>query len=356
MNALIKLSFLLLVLSVFSCLSTKNAWKANGNEASLNQNLAVIVNSFESNLSKVFVDGSWYEPASIKKGDGNVPIKETSKVITEMEIIIINSGDVDYEYSELKALEMVFIDEVGNMKTVKYATIGIFGTGKQQKKFFKNKKIKEELHFIHEKTEIPVALTINRSNRILFIDENNPKYNEIVSFLDKLKNVEIMLARAPSSTFDEIDIFIKQNNISIDDTNHQGLNLLYIGILSRNDTLVNGAIKNGCDLHKKVSYGYFDVVEPIHFAFMENNRNAVKALLNAGVNIKLISEGNNFVAVNAIRENKVEILKLLTEFGVDLSKVKVPMNWSPAISPLKFAKDRKMTEMVQYLESLGIKE
>jgi hypothetical protein len=323
-------------------LSTAKTLKLTTNELSLNEDLNITINSLRDGLSSVSVNGKTFEPI------------DKSKVITELKISINNLSDIDYEYSDLMALEMVFVNNFGDMVFIQYAVMVDFDRAGPKKMFPQGRIVNETLCFNHDKENIPVAITVNRSNYIILTEETDSKYIEILAFLKKNSNIQIMLTRAQFSSFEEIDVFRKENGIDIDDSNRQGLNLLYIGILSKNDSIVNGAIKNGCDLNKKISYSYYGLIEPIHVAFLTDNRNAIDALVNAGVDINQLSVSveRNSPAVLAVRSNNVEALKLLTKYGVDLTKLMIPMNWSPAIPALKFAKDRNMNEMVQYLESL----
>jgi len=351
MNNLSKIFLIIFIISLFSCLSTGNIRKLAGKEINLNQDLFITINSLSYDLPSVYINGRYSTPVRVIIKDGK-RTEDRSGVLTELKILVNNSGDIDYKYSELNILDMVFIDNTGEMKIVQYSPMLNNDWKNPQKTFLKGKKINEIIYFIHDKGSIPVALTVDRVNHILLTDETNPKYNEIMSFLKKHLNIQKMLTMAQFCTFEEIDVFRKENNIDINDSNRQGLDLLYTGILSGNDSVVIGAINNGSDLHKKIFYNHLDIIEPIHAAFLVNNRNAIKALINAGVDINQLAVGDNSPAVIAVRSNNVGSLKLLTEFGVDLTKLMIPMNWSPAIPALKFAKDRKMDEMVQFLENL----
>jgi len=355
MNTLSKLYFLVIAFFFFSCLSTGDTQKFTDKKLSLNQDLIITIKSVRANLQSVNINGKRFAARSIIFDFDNEKMTSGSGEITELKISINNSSDIDYDYSELEALDMVFINSIGKFKFIQYSPKTNFDMKSPQKKFHKNRKINETLYFIHNPEDVPIAITVNRLDHVLFTDETNPKYNNIMLFLKKHSNIERMLTLAQSSTFEAIDIFRKENDIEIDASNRQGLNLLYIGILSGNDSIVLGAINNGCDLYKKISYSHYGLIEPIHAAFLANNRNAIEALLNAGVEINQLGAGNNSPAVIAVRSNNVEALKLLTEFGVDLTRLMIPMNMSPAIPALKFAKDRKRNEMVQYLESLEIK-
>jgi hypothetical protein len=171
---------------------------------------------------------------------------------------------------------------------------------------------------------------------------------EITAFPEKTTAIQIMLARVPFSFFEEIDAFRNANGIGIDDANRQGINLLYSGILFKNGSVMKGAIENGADLHKKRERGYSDVIEPIHAAFLANNRNAVETLINAGIKLDInLGAGKDSLAGDAI--------KLLAEYGVHFKGLTVPMNWGMTLSVLKFSQDRKMNEMVQLLDDLESK-
>jgi ankyrin repeat protein len=173
--------------------------------------------------------------------------------------------------------------------------------------------------------------------------------------LDKYVNIETMMGMAKEAPFEDIDTFRVSNGIDINDTDHNGHTLLYAAIRFQNDAVLQGAIENGADIHKEISYGYISPSEPVDFAVLSNNRNAVMALIKAGahLNREQKNTGRDTLPVIAVRSGNVPALKLITEFSdIDLTGLMIPMSWSPAIPALKFARDRKMTEMVQYLESL----
>jgi hypothetical protein len=278
---------------------------------------------------------------------------DKTRVITELMLEIDNSGDTDYEYRELLALEVVFMDGNGDMDFTRNAAMFDYSLSTPKEGFSAGGIGHETLYFLHNKGETPVALTANRANYVLLTDEADPVNPEVTAFLKKTQAIEVMLARVPSRSFEEIDAFRKANGINIDDTNRQGINLLHGGILSKNDSVVQGAIENGADLHKKVTHGFSDVVEPIHVAFLANNRNAVEALMNAGVKLDInLGAGKDSLAVAAVRANNIDAVKLLAEYGVPFKGLMIPMNWGVTLSALKFSQDRKMTEMVHYLEGL----
>ncbi|MDR2941346.1 MAG: ankyrin repeat domain-containing protein [Treponema sp.] len=338
--AILLIIYVIGLLLLTSCVSASqtDTIKLTNNKLKIYENLIVNINLLRYDLSSVKIDGNNYSPA------------DKSKVMTELKISIDNSSEKDYEYSELMAVEMVFINKSGDMKLTQHVFI-LYGNTNPDKIFPKGQISKETLCFIHNKGDIPVAITINRANHIMFINEENPNYTDVTAFLTKHLNIQVMLTLASFTSFEKIDAFRKENGLDIDDSNKQGLTLLHIGILSKNDSVVVGAIKNGCDLHKKISYN-FEEIEPIHLAFLENNRNAVKILINAGADVNQLGKGKNSPAVIAVRSNNLASLKLLKEHGVDLTKVMIPMNWRPEIPALKLAKDRNMTEIAQYLESL----
>jgi hypothetical protein len=329
----------LLSVFLFSCVSTRLTQIFSSREINLNENLNVNIRSLRSNLSVIRVNNRLYSPT------------DNSNVITELRVSIINSGEKDYNHLELSALEMVFLDNFGQMNFVPYDWRNSIILG-EQKPFTRNSRVNESIYFVNAKGSVPVAITTNRINHILLIDDTNSNYNEVMAFINLHLNIQNMLTMAQFISFEVINNYRKENNIDINASNIKGINLLLAGIMSKNDSVVTGAIRNGCDIHKKITHLLYGEIEPIHLAFLFNYRYAINALVNAGVNLNQLSTENNSPAIVAVRSNNVEALKLLSEYGVDLKTLMIPMSMSRPISAISYARGRNMTEIVQYLESL----
>jgi hypothetical protein len=315
------------------------------NEINLNENLLISIYAFRSDTFTANINGK------------NYTASDESRLLTEVKITMRNTGDKECELTDLNTLEMVYIKNSGEFKFTPQA-IRLEQIDKKSPGKIPIKRVfYETICFTHEKGDIPVALTANRTNHILLIDNSNSKYNEIVSFLNSQSKIPEMMTLAQTDSFETVNNFRIENNIDINAAGRNGLNLLYIGILFKNDSVVTGAISNGIDLHKKTRYSIYGEIEPIHVALMTHNRYAIEALLKAGVDIKNFNStiGNDSPAGLAIRSNNLEAVKLLTEYGVDLKSLTIPMRrgfGTIFITALEFARNRNMTEMVQYLESL----
>jgi hypothetical protein len=313
-----------------------------GKSVRLADSLTVEIKSVKAGLSSVYEEGKTFSPM------------DKSKVLAKVTVAINNASGSDYNYGELTRLEMAF-SGAGNIHFAQRAIL-LTGLPSSAKVFGKNTVTNETLYFTHDKRWVPVAMTVDRLERTLLVDEADADYVTVTANLDKYANIEIMMSMVKEETpFEEIDAFRVSNGIDINDEDHNGYSLLHTAIKFHHDAVLFGAIENHADIHQAIAYGYNASIEPVDFAVLSDNRNAVAALIKAGANLNREQKNTgDSLPVIAVRSDNVPALKLIKEFSnIDLTSLMIPMNWSPAIPALKFARDRKLTEMAAYLESLN---
>lgn len=209
----------------------------------------------------------------------------------------------------------------------------------------------DSLYFIHSKCFVPAAFVSDRVEKAILLKSDDPRNVRLNIALDKASAMQTALQMASVFQFEEVRNFMSSNGLDINAVNRNGVSLLYAGILSKNDSVVDGTLKHGADIHSVVMMSIHPI-EPIHAAFLANNKFAIQALLAAGASLTDKPKEGDEPAVLAARENNVEALKTLVEFGLDIKGVMIPMNWSPAIPITKFAQRPGYEAMLDYLNSL----
>lgn len=211
---------------------------------------------------------------------------------------------------------------------------------------------KQGLYFIHEKGYKTAALVYNREQYVLLLPEKDPNYGKVREELNKFPEVKNLLVMAVTEDFDEVNSQRLNKGIDIDADNIQGLTLLYAGIMSKNDSVVEGAIQNGANVRKIAVIGD-NIIEPIHAAAVNNNLYAINALLDAGADINADTGGYSGVnpIIFAIEQGSLEGVKTLVSLGADVTKAR-RKNGLGSISALHYARNLKQTEIAEYLQSL----
>ena len=207
----------------------------------------------------------------------------------------------------------------------------------------------ETVYFIHDVLQAPQALATSRTSFSLLISPASPSYSDLQAFLTKSKNTAAALVMARVLPYAQVKEFMNTNGIDLNAADKRGMTPLLSAILNHNDDVVDGLIRDGADVHWKVQY-QFSPAEPIHFAALAGNKHALDALMAAGVDLHSGSDTMDEPAAFVVRNNSPQGVALLQSYGIDFSQVKLRMAWSHAITALKFAQDREMTEVVRLLQ------
>jgi ankyrin repeat protein len=113
-------------------------------------------------------------------------------------------------------------------------------------------------------------------------------------------------------------------------------------------------IEKGYDLNKDCDHGFS---APIIHAIDNWNEDVIKFLLNAGSDInKLGMRGNNdqiTALMIAISSGNLENVKFLVEHGADVNQKVLFYRRGEKVSPIKYALERGLPEIVQYLLQHG---
>ena len=279
-------------------------------------------------------------------------------VIAEVTLKVVNDSSVDYEYSLLSSLEMIVSGPLNSPSYVGWtkpfdlqgADFTKMLEGKQEKKSIKPQaSFTETVYFVHPGGSRLVALAFSRAETLSLIPETDPAYPAVLAYIKKDKATQTAFAMARMLSFDIVQAYLKENELKVTALDAKGLSLLCVGIMYRNNSVVDGALAGGCDPHQRIQYSYH-TVEPMHLAVLAGNEYAVRALMKLGIDVGIHDKGMDEPAVVAIRDNNVGAAKLLKKMGVDLKAVKLAMGFGPTKTALDFAKSRNMDEMVRVIE------
>jgi ankyrin repeat protein len=180
--------------------------------------------------------------------------------------------------------------------------------------------------------------------------ETDPSYAKIDEYVKHQEAVQMIFTLSGFMNYNIVKEMLDKNGIDINEKNYNGLTLLYAAIFSKNDSLLTGLIKDGADLYVTAYYMTFYKVVPLHMAVFTLNEFAVDELVKAGVSLNYKAEGIEEPAVMAVRLGLSKAVKLLMDRGVDFTTLMIPMANTGPIPALKFATDRKLTEIVALIE------
>jgi hypothetical protein len=315
-------------------------------ELRLNDGLSIKITDVNAGMGIVRYDRYTYKP------------NDKSKVIASVNMDITNSGNIDYNITVLQSLELVFTSDYETPDFVRQERLwykektSFLGLKNDMvmKTLPQGKTKKEKLFFVHAKDQVPVAFVNNRTDWIIFFDDSDAKYNAVLAALEKEKNIQLMMIMAQHDSFENVNAFRETHNIAINASNRFGHNLLTTGLVYGNTSVFYGALKNGGDIHTP---GYFlgeGEVEPIHLAVLAKNTIAIIALVAAGADVNC--DTGVLPAVLAVRNKDLATLKVLYELGANLKDLKIPMAWSGTQPAILYSRQRNMTEIADFLESI----
>jgi hypothetical protein len=276
-------------------------------------------------------------------------------VICSVKIDVRNDGEDEYKSQELQSVEMVLVNKDGEVEYSPWTKPIDFSekpsATNQQGPIYPGQSVSNTLYFVHSKGYVPAAFVSNRVEQLILLKGDDPRNEKLKAALAKASAIQTALQMASIMPFDVVSDFMTANGLDINYSNRNGISLLYAGIFSANDSVVEGAIRQGADIHSVIMMSIYPI-EPIHAAVLANNKFAIRALLAAGASLTAKPKDGDEPAVLAARENNVDALKTLVEFGIDIKSVMIPMNWSPAIPITKFAQRPGYQAMLEYLNSL----
>jgi hypothetical protein len=309
----------------------------NGNMI-ISSGVEIDIHSYREGLHSIVANGTAFSPSDSKN------------VICTVSATIINSTNNNITIGVLNPVEMAFIGEDG--KLVFRNNSHLFNAAPAPVIIEKGSTRQENLYYVYNKGLVPVAITVERTRYALLLNQDDALYTAAINELKKQNEVPKMFELAVKGDFKIVDEFRNKFNIDIDAENIQGFTLLYVGIINSNNSVVDGAIKNGADVHHNAVISR-NLVEPIHAAVITNNKYAIQALIAAGCDINKEIDDYYGVspAIAAVEVGNVDALKTLVSMGVDVKNAR-RRNGMGSIGALSYARNLKKTEVVKYLESL----
>ena len=87
-------------------------------------------------------------------------------------------------------------------------------------------------------------------------------------------------------------------------------------LFSKNEKDVLEAINDGCDINAVINH---DMKTPLHHAILNNNLNALKALLEAGAKINVVDDVDWVTPIyEAVKHENIEAINILLQYNPDL--------------------------------------
>ncbi|WP_304244357.1 hypothetical protein [Gracilinema caldarium] len=337
----------ILMIAVSSCTTLDTGYKTPiGMELTIAGGLKGVIVSMSPNRTYITYNGKTFRPLN------------SNLLIAEIVMEISNESDAPIPYSELSSLELMTMDQHDqfafatwsrpfdsderiDLKSLNDLKPKMVPTGETTKEIF---------YFTYPKEAKPVGLSSKRKEFINFMDETNLHYEAVNKQMERSKVLESLTLLSSYLPYPEIKTVMDINNISLEEKNFNGLTLLYIGILSHNDSVLLGALNDGADFNSPAQYSIFKIL-PIHAAVLSTNKTAIDTFLARGCSLTESSVDSDSPAALAVRVNNPRAVQFLIDnYGIDYRNIKLKMNWSPAISAYKFAKMNNMQEIVHILE------
>lgn len=356
-----KLLFITFALCFFmiSCASTNTQSENNnppvssfnfnipvGTEFELTDGITAKITSYKPVNYSIYYKGATYTPS----GQGNVAFRATIKVTNNTNKVLKN---IPYN-----TLELVTADDKAEFKFTNYtkpyaqngatpSIIDLF-SGKDKDEISAGSSATEDIYFVYPKVNTPVAITNNRIPVLTLYNKKTKNAQQIDINLLKYPHITECFNMTKSSTAEEIEAFMEKYGITYQDKDKNGLTIIVYSIINKNNSFFDKALEKS-DLTIELNAGFgFDTVNLLGIAALQQNKYAYDKLIEKGFSIS----GKNNPAIIAVRNNDLKALRFIVEvLNVNISDLKIPMAMSPAKDAEAYCRDRKYTEMADYIAS-----
>lgn len=346
----------ILIVSIFivlmsSCLTIGSSKvELTDNELKINDEVDVVIDKILVNKKSITVNGETYTP------------KHKSDVISEVSVTITNNSNESISSLIKNELELLIINDRDITKFSESSTPknnssieleAMFGRNMSQNELKPGHSRKFVLYFTYSKNFKPAAIVASRINSLSFLSTDDPQQKILDKIISKSRSIENLFIQSQSASYSIISEMIVENELDLDVKNRFGINLLHLGLVYGNNSIIEGLIKDGIDTNL-TTYWNGNKVKPIHLAVITKNKFAIDLLIESGEDINESAKGMDSPAVAAVRNNDVEALKLLNDYGVDIKNLMIPMAWGPEdeISILTFCVKNEYSKIVEYIKSL----
>lgn len=175
----------------------------------------------------------------------------------------------------------------------------------------------------------------------------NSTFNQIHELTnEKIKlsttdGIDLLYLAAECGQSDLVEDLLKKGAVAKDD--YDGTTLAHIAAQNGHANVIKILAKFYLDLSKKING-----INPIVMAALSGHFNVIEAF--AQLNVNIFEENAAEIAVFAAQEGHIEILKVLSRYGIDLSKTDINND-----TLLHHASENGQADLIPYLKSQGVK-
>ncbi|MBR4448984.1 MAG: hypothetical protein IKS30_02175 [Treponema sp.] len=318
-----------------------------GKEFELEKGVGATIKSYKAGLKQVKYNGKFFSPLN------------SDYRIFQVSIEVTNKNESGLKTIPYKKLELITGGENGKLSFVSftqpnnsssYLNFEKLTAADKKDALAAGKSLTDTIFFIYQKDQTPAAISLERVPVLTVYKTSTPDAELIDSNIAKLPYIYECFAMIKNSTAEEIAGFMEKYGITYEEKDRNGLSFAVHAIINKNNAFFDKTLEN-CDLTSTVSIGSSGQVDLLGLAAMEMNKYACDKLIARGFTFESSKEKEN-PAVVAVRKGDLKVLRFIVEIlNVDVSDLKIPMAWSGAKDAETYCRDRKRTEMADYLAS-----
>ncbi len=340
-----KIILLLTAVSIlFSCASKPVSDPA---QYSVSRSVSVSLGSFKYNLKKV-----------VEEKQRFVPIQKNHS-IAQAVFAFTNEADAPFEPLDDSVIELVCLSPDNSLQFFPAEDpFAVSFTPLTMKPVREKKNIAPftssniTYYFVYPQKDKPVFISFNRTSVI------NLLLNDDASLLTAMEHyayVETAVSNAQHQSFEEIDVFMKEYAVAIDETDSRNKTMLISAIVSHNDDLFESLVIHGADIFKKTTVGGYSFT-PLHAAVLSCNAFALDVLISKGAVLE--NGSGNSPASLAVKMRNIEALEFLAGRGYDFSALKIrdDVFTDKLFTPLIYARRNSYSDVEQFFLSVSERE
>ncbi len=318
-----------------------------GTEFELAKGVEAKIKSYKAGVKQIGYKGKKYSPRN--SGDR----------IFQASIEVTNKNESGIKSIPYKKLEVITADKTGKLSFGSFIkpqdfsgdfNLGDLMAAGKQNVLGAGESLMDTIYFVYPKEQTPVAISAERIPVLTLYNTSTPNASAIDSNIAKLPYISECFAMIKNSSAEEIDAFMEKHGITYQEKDINGLSFAVHAIISKNNGFFDKTLEN-CDLTTTVSTVTSGKVDLLGLAALEMNKYACEKLIAKGFTFESSREKEN-PAVVAVRKGDLQALRFIVEIlNVDVSGLTIPMAWSPAKDAETYCRERKLTEMADYLSS-----
>jgi hypothetical protein len=307
-------------------------------EIAVDESFTITASNYKDKMKTIKLDGKKYAPTNSKD------------IFVRVDLEYTNTTDQKLEFPVQYAIELACLTETNEVVFALPQATDIFDGDIQdyfKKNYIESKKSKKKtLYFLRNKKHTPIAVTVDRKN-VLLIKKETPELPTLMDELTHLEKIENLMNLAKDSDYETIESYCAANDLSLGVLDYKGYSLLDYSIVFHNNDLINELMTHAIPIDYEI-YRTTSKDSPLKLAVLANNPEAIRILVQNGENLNESFGQKDTPVQLALRENKVNLLPLFVELGIDFKNVTVNLIGGGDYDPLRFAQNRKFTEMIDF--------